>query len=157
MVILMDNPFLCSPKSLGKQWRALRAQLTADKTDLEHLDIVVKFWSRAPLSSPFLDWDHPNTWPDPWELIAEMTFDASAVALGMEYTLLLAEDQRWTTDRLTLSLSTTIDRSQLLTLIVDDAYVLNYEYGAILPITKASNELAIQQSYQYINKMHEIK
>ena len=154
----MINPFLCSSKQLSQYWRMTRDQLTSDKLDLEHLEIVTRFWSYAPISASFLDWDHPNTWPDPWELIAEMTFDASAVALGMEYTLLLAEDQRWTTDRLTLSLSTTIDRSQqLLTLIVDDAYVLNYEYGAILPITKASNELAIQQSYQYINKMHEIK
>lgn len=154
----MDNPFLCSPKHLGKQWRALRAQLTAEKNDLEHLDAVVKFWSRAPLSAPFLDWDHPDTWPDPWELMAEMNFDASAVALGIEYTLLLADDQRWTSDRLELDLSITADRSQqLLTLTIDNAYVLNCEHGVIIPTSKASNELVIQQRYQYINKVHKFR
>ena len=158
MVILMDNPFLCSPKHLGKQWRALRAQLTSDKTDLDHLNIITKFWAKAPLSAAFLDWDSPDTWPDPWELISEMTFDASAIALGMKYTLLLAEDQRWSPDRLALDLICLVDKSkQLLMLTIDNSYILNFEHGQVTPIAKVENELVIQQRYLYSNKMHLIK
>jgi hypothetical protein len=154
----MDNPFLCGSEYLIKHWRKLRSQLISAKTDLEHLEMIVKFWSDAPISAPFLDWDHPNNWPDPWEFITEMNFDESGVAIGMEYSLLLAEDQRWTADRLRLDLITSVDKSkQLLVLIVDNKYILNYNYRSIMPFEQASNELVIQQEYMYINKIHKIQ
>jgi len=154
----MSNPFLCSPKQLGQHWRSVRAQLTAEKTDLEHLNIVTDFWRHAPISAPFLDWDHPNTWPDPWELMSEMSFDPSAIALGMEYTLLLAEDQRWNSNRLELDLSCFVDGSQqLIVLSVDNTYFLNIEYGKVTMAINAAKELVIQQRYHYINKTHKFK
>jgi hypothetical protein len=154
----MDNPFLCGSNYLNKHWRILRAQLTSDKTDLEHLEIIVKFWSKAPISAPYLDWDHPDSWPDPWEFITEMNFDESGIAIGMEYTFLLAEDQRWVLDRLHLALIASTDGSkQLLILIIDNKYVLNYSYGVIMSFEQASKELVIQQEYMYINKMHKIQ
>jgi hypothetical protein len=154
----MDNPFICSPRILGKQWRAARAQLSADKTDLEHLQIVIDFWSNALTSAPFLDWDNPTSWPDPWEFMSEMTFDISAIALGIEYTLLLSEDKRWTSDRLELKLVSLMDHSQqLLVLIVDNTYVLNYNYKMVTPLSKINNMFLVQQCYQYVNKIHMIK
>ena len=154
----MENPFLNSPTHLAKQWRLIRSQLTVEKSDLEQLQLVTKFWSQAPLLSAFLNWDSPNIWLNPWEFIAEMKFDISSVALGMEYTLLLGADQRWTNDRLTLALSCTRDKSQqLLVLIVDQLYVLNYEYTCVVPWDEACKELVIQQNYQYSNKMHRFK
>ena len=154
----MENPFFNSPSILAKHWRSLRKNLTADKTDLEHLQLVANFWSQAPISAAFLDWDQPGIWFGPWELIAEKDYDISSVALGIEYTLLLAEDQRWSADRLTLALASTHDKSQqLLVLIVDNNYVLNYEWGRVVTIDQASKELVMQQSYQYNNKMHIFK
>jgi hypothetical protein len=154
----MDNPFLCGSDYLNKHWRILRAQLTSDKLDLEHLEIVVKFWSKAPISAPYLDWDRPDNWADPWEFVTEMNFDESGIAIGMEYSLLLAEDHRWASDRLHLSLIASSDGSkQLLVLVVDNTYVLNYSYGVIMPFDQASNELVIQQEYVYSNKMHKIQ
>ena len=153
----MINPFLCSSKQLSQYWRMTRDQLTSDKLDLEHLEIVTRFWSYAPISASFLDWDHPNTWPDPWELISEMVFDPSAVALGMKYTLLLGEDQRWSPKRLELNLICSNDKTQQsLALIVDSEYVLNFEYGLIVPIDKVSNEFIVQLRYNYLNKVHDV-
>lgn len=153
----MFNPFLCNSKQLSQHWRTIREQLTDDKSDLEHLNIVSKFWSYAPISAPFLNWDNPSTWPTPWELIAEMNFDQSAVALGMEYTLLLANDQRWNSTRLELNLACLNDKSQqLLILIVDSQHVLNFEYGLIVSAEYVAKEIMVQQRYQYQNKIHKI-
>lgn len=153
----MDNPFLCGPKALGQHWRALRERLTADMTDAEQLDIVARFWSMSPISPPFLDWDHPNAWPDPWQLMSEMTFDVSSKALGMEYTLMLGHDRRWTPDRMRLSLVCMADKSQqFITLVADDAWLLNYDHRAAVTVDNAMKELVIQQRYEYINKVHRI-
>ena len=152
----MENPFLGNPKQLAKTWRNLRAQLTSDKTDIQHLEIVAKFWSRSPISAPFIDWDNPSTWLDPWELMYEDIFDAIAVAIGMEYTLLLADDKRWTSDRLQLILACTEDTSvQQLMLVVDNKWLLNCEHATVL-LLNDKTQIVIQQKYSYTNKTHVI-
>ncbi len=153
----MDNPFLSGPKQTSQAWRNFRAQLTEDRSDLDHLQMVSDFWAKAPLVVPYLDWDGPDTWPDPWELVAERKFDASAVSLGMEYTLLLSEDGRWTPDRLQLVLSASADRTrQNLILLVDDRYVLNHYYNVVSDLDDVSKDFVIQQRYAYINKKHHV-
>lgn len=151
----MDNPFLGGPKHLGYRWRDLRSHLTAEKSDLEHLNMVVDFWSKAPIVNPFLNWDDTKTWSDPWELISEMTFDISCLAIGMEYTLLLSEDQRWTPDRLRPSLVHLLDRShQYMVLVVDGKHVLNHSYNRIVSLDHGLKDFVITQRYAYINKAH---
>jgi hypothetical protein len=153
----MCNPFLNGPKQLSQHWRDLRSQLSHDKSDLEHLALVVKFWAKAPTISQFLDWEHPDTWADPWELIAGAKLDESSISLGIEYTLLLASDGRWTADRLTLAFVCLNDRTmQYLVLIVDNKYVLNLRYNAVIELDKVANEFAIYQFYRYNNKSHSI-
>jgi hypothetical protein len=154
----MNNPFIGGSNRPDYHWRELRSNLTADLTDAQHLQAVVQFWSMAPLIRPFLDWDNPDKWPDPWELLSEANYDPSAVALGMEYTLLLSEDKRWSPSRMHLSLACTADKStQKLILMVDDCHVLNYAHGQILPLEKVAQELVIQQDYRYINKVHTLQ
>jgi hypothetical protein len=153
----MENPFLGGIKQTSQAWRDLRSKLTEDKTDHDHLRMVVEFWAKAPLVTPYLNWDDPTTWLGPWELIAERKFDPSAVALGMEYTLHLSDDGRWTADRLQLVLAATTDRSnQNLILIADDRYVLNHFYNEVASIKDASKDVVIQQRYAYINKAHQV-
>lgn len=153
----MDNPFLSGPKQISQAWRSFRAQLTEDRSDQDHLQMVSDFWAKAPLVVPYLDWDGTDTWPDPWELVAERKFDPSAVALGMEYTLLLSEDGRWTPERLQLVLSASADRTrQNLILLVDDRYVLNHYYNVVADLDQVSKDFVIQQRYAYINKKHHV-
>jgi hypothetical protein len=151
----MDNPFLGNPKHLSSRWRELRSILTSDKTDHQHLIDVVSFWSKAPMVNPYLNWDDTKSWPDPWELIASMDFDPSSVALGMEYTLLLGEDGRWTTDRLQLGLVRLIDGSQqYIVLNVDGNHILNHYLNTVVSMDECSKDFVIQQAYSYINKTH---
>lgn len=153
----MHNPFLGNPKHLSSSWRDVRSSLTNDKTDLEHLNIVVNFWTKAPIVNPYLNWDDTKSWPTPWELMMDMEFDTSTVALGMEYTLLLGEDQRWNADRLQLWLVSLKDKSdQYIILNIDNRYILNHVFNSIISLEDGLKDFVIQQRYSYINKSHSI-
>lgn len=153
----MNNPFLLGPHHLNQSWRDLRASMTAELSDIDHLNLVAKFWSLAPQSSPFTDWDSPHLWPTAWELINDNDFDSGMCALGMEYTLLLSADQRWDSNRLELQLITFADRSrQDLVLCIDKNLMLNYSYGTIIPVSEVNRDFVINQRYGYINKVHSL-
>jgi hypothetical protein len=153
----MHNPFLSGPKQLSQHWRELRSQLAHDKTDLEHLELAVKFWAKAPTVPQFLDWTRPSTWSDPWELLSNNNYDESSISLGIQYTLLLSDDGRWTADRLQLAFINLADKSmQYIVLIVDNRYVLNFRYNTIVELDNVANEFAIHQLYRYTNKSHAI-
>lgn len=153
----MNNPFLCGPKQLSQHWRELRSQLTSDKTDLEHLELVVKFWAKAPTVHQFLDWANPDTWLDPWEMLSTNNYDESSISIGMQYTLLLSDDSRWTADRVKLAFISLTDRSmQYVVLIIDNQYVMNFRYNAVVKLDNVANEFAIHHMYRYTNKSHAI-
>lgn len=148
----MNNPFLESPSILRKEWKNLRNNLISNLSDQDHLEKVVSWWSRCPLASQWLDYDHESTWPDPWELITTKNLDYSAISLGMEYTLLLATDGRWTADRVQLCLASDVERTmQHLIVLVDNDLVLNASYGQVV---KLNNNLVLQFRYKYDGKKH---
>ena len=93
----MNNPFLESPEHLRKEWKQLRQSLTSSESDYAQLDRVAKWWAHCPTVKQWFNWDNTDTWPDPWELIVTKNLDYSAIALGIEYTLLLGDDGRWST------------------------------------------------------------
>lgn len=148
----MHNPFMESPSQLRKEWKQLRNTLTADLTDQQQLEIVVKWWSKAPVTHDWLNWDDTNTWPDPWELITTKSLDNSAIAMGMEYTLFLGNDGRWNSDRVHLRLvSDTGKTMQHLVVVIDDKFVLNFNYSAIADI---NDGVITHTRYHYDGKNH---
>lgn len=46
-----------------------------------------QLWSTAPFVTYYLDPSEPNTWPDPWTLLAENYYCDVAKALGILYTI----------------------------------------------------------------------
>lgn len=143
-----------SAAQLRKDWKVFRNSLTADLTDREHLEKVVKWWSICPLSKRWLDWDDPKSWPDPWELITNKDMDYSAIALGMEYTLLLSSDGRWDTNRIELCLASDIGATfQHLVVIVDGLHVLNAEHARVTDL----ENLVINSRYGYDMKFHSFR
>lgn len=148
----MQNPFLEGQSQLRKEWKAFRNTLTSEQSDLEHLEAVAKWWAKSPISKNWLDWDDPAGWPDPWELITTKNLDYSAIALGMEYTLLLNSDGRWTPDRVQLCLASDVKKTfQHLVLVVDGAKVLNATYAKVVDLT---DDLMIHSRYCYEDKRH---
>ena len=145
-------------KILLKLWKELRQQLTADKTDNEHLQLVNTFWSNAPTSVRVLDWDDCATWPDAWMLMHSNEFDDSAVSLGIFHTLLLADDERWTADRCKLQLIKDDRQSQQkIVLLADNKWLMNFEYKKIVAVNDIIGDFYVQQVYDFNGKNHSIK
>lgn len=151
----MSNPFILNKKLLLESWKSLRESLNNNATDYTQLYYVVKFWSQAPLHKSILDWDKPDTWPDPWRFVHDSRFDESSVALGMFYTLILGNDERWNANRLQLMLIKDTDISiQKIVLEVDSKWLLNYEYNTIFDKKKLKNNFFVQNIYKFDGKFH---
>jgi len=75
----MFDPRLSSWQTLRKE-----ANLCDLKTGLERINY---FWESVPFTPYYLDWDHPDAWPDPWTLISENHYCDLAKALAMLYTV----------------------------------------------------------------------
>ena len=154
----MLSPFLQGSKTLLKIWKDLRSQLSSDKTDYQHLEMVMNFWSYAPVATRILDWDNCESWPDPWQLIHSNEFDESAISLGMFYTLILAEDERWNYDRCNLQLiKDDVNSQQKIVLSVDDKWLMNFEYKKIAALNDVYRCFYTQQTYSFDGKNHCIK
>ena len=155
----MYSPFISGPKELLRAWRELRGSLNCDLKDQQQVDLVLKFWSKAPISKYHIDWDNPQDWPDAWNLINGCEFDESSVSLAMFYTLLLAEDSRWNPERLQLVLVRDAERQiQRLVLEIDQKWILNLDYNTIVEKDeKNQSTLMIQQKYEFDGKKHHEK
>jgi len=153
----MKDSFINGPQHLMKSWKRLRATLSSDLNDQDHLKMVIGFWSHAPISTRMLDWNDPAAWPDAWNLIHLSNFDESSVALAMFYTLLLSNDQRWNDERLSLILvKDSVKEIQKLVLMVDQKWILNLDYNTILDACSPMPGFTVQQRYSYDGKLHSI-
>lgn len=145
----MNNPFLLHPRDLRTHWRELRRNLSSAINDHAQLEMVVAFWIKAPTGSRFMDYHNCATWPDPWTLIDSKDFDSNNISLGMFYTLLLADNNTWTPDRISLGMVRDLRRSvEALACIVDDRYMLGYEHGHITDMQDEPDAKIIQR-YHY--------
>ena len=153
MDIPMNLPLFYGKKPALQSWKDLRVSLSKDNSDYEHLKKTVNWWSSAPLSKNVLNWDVPQEWPDPWQMIYNGNFDESCLAVGMFYTLLFANDNRWDPTRLKLFLILDKGRQlQQIVLDVDDCWLLNLEYNSIINKKTESQKLLIQNKYTYNNQ-----
>ena len=82
----------------------------------------------APISSMTIDPVDSNTWPTPWEMLHSGNFCENSIALGMSYTIYYANE------RIPNELLFITDRDnsiQQLCTLIDNKYLLNYQYGSI--------------------------
>lgn len=149
------NPFLMSKEDRLKVWREFRLKsLDKDMTDYEQLEMVVEWWSQAPIVNRLLDPYDCSQWPTGWELMHEGDVCKSSRALGMEQSLLLREG-RWTEDRLKLLLIND-DEDVYLVLSVDNRWLLNYRHNHIFDYTAAKN-VNILETYVFQDNAHKIQ
>lgn len=150
------NPFLRSSEYLLRDWRSFRQDLMREQTDQEQLEKVAEYWTKPPLSTYFLDWDHPEKWMTPWEILFHGNFCRSTIAYMMEQTLLLSDCGRWTTDRLELWLvkDSTPEEIYIL-LVVDGKYALNNEHGKVNELTKVMKTCQVMSKYRLNEEGHE--
>ena len=106
------------------EWKRFRDSIETSDTPFED---VALFWSRAPFVSPYLNYQKPNEWPDPWHLILDNRLDDLAITLGIMYTIKLT--QRFMDSLCEIHMLPEEDNKTFL--VVDKKHVLNYEYRLV--------------------------
>lgn len=140
-----------SPTQRILSWREFRTSIK-DCSELDQLNKVVQFWSKAPIITYSIDWDKANSWPSVWELIHEGNFDTNAIAFLMEQTLIALG---WDPERLLLSYIRLKDNSdQMMILCVDNKYVLNYSWGELYDIDKLRSICISLIKYKWVDDGH---
>jgi hypothetical protein len=110
-----------------QQWAELRTNLHSQK--LEDLLMAVNdWWQFSPSVNRHLLWADWESWPTPWQMLADNRYCDLAKALGIVYTIIMLE-------------RSDIDKVELvhcdlgnLVLVNDGKYILNYAPGELLNI-----------------------
>jgi hypothetical protein len=68
------------------QWKEFRHSLNDLSLDRAVIELN-QMWSTAPFVTYYLEPSAPETWPDPWTLLAENYYCNLAKSLGMLYTI----------------------------------------------------------------------
>lgn len=69
-------------------WKSFRRGL---ETSADPLLDVARFWATAPLVNRNIDTYHPDTWPNPWQIISEKKYCEATIAIMMAHTISLTE------------------------------------------------------------------
>ena len=131
------------------QWKEFRYQL--DQLPLESAVVEVNnMWSTAPFVTYNLDPSNPDSWPDPWTLLAENYWCDVAKALGILYTIYFSS-HRTTNMELRVYYDYQDKTRYSLVWLDDGKYILNYWPYEIVN-TKQIEEKKLQLLYRYSSK-----
>lgn len=106
-------------------WVELRQQIDNIENPLEAVD---KFWKQrfTTAYNKNLDPFNQRSWPTPWEIIADNSYDDFTIAVMMGYTLLLSN--KFANSQLHIKTMVDKDQTKLYNLLyLDDEHVLNYD------------------------------
>jgi hypothetical protein len=108
-----------------RAWHDLRLEIS--QADLPNaLNITNDWWWQAPMVNRSIDLHHTESWPGPWELLAQSGFCSVARALAIAYTLLMADR----IDIQHLDLISVADDN--LVRVNEGKYILNWSPGSIV-------------------------
>lgn len=123
------NPFVLSPPERIRAWRDLRESIKEKTLEEAALDVSLWWW-QAPIVQFTIDYDRPETWPTPWEMMYENEFDNTARAYMMAETLLLAG--LVTEYDLEIVILNCKDLEEIKSLVlVEKRIILNYAYNSV--------------------------
>ena len=123
-----------------EQWKRFRREINLLPFE-QALEQTAKFWSRAPFTPFYLDHDKPDSWPDPWTLIAENYYCDLARALGILYTIHLSDHSGHDLRLRVLRRKGTLYQYNLVW-IDDGKYVLNLEPEEVVNKKSIPDDLA---------------
>ena len=129
---MLPTVFNCYDQDRLAAWKQFRDTLEISNSPLED---VAELWSHAPFVSPYLDYQNPKTWPDPWHLVLDSRLDNLAITLGMLYTIKLT--QRFRDSKCEIyRIKFPSDKEHSYILVVDNQSVLNLEYNRVVGVDK---------------------
>ena len=128
------------------QWKDFRHQL--DRLPLESAVVELNnMWSTAPFVNYNLDPSDPNTWPDPWTLLAENYWCDVAKSLGIAYTIYFSS-HKLTPMEIRVYYDYKDKTRHCVAWLDNGKYILNYWPYEIVN-TKQIEEKQLQLLYQY--------
>ena len=105
-------------------WSELRKHLDQSKDPLQD---VVTFWSDIPFTphNHNIDPYYQESWPTPWEIIADNRYDDFTKAIMIGYTILLTD--RFKNSKVQIKTLVDNDQNRLYNIVcVDDLWALNF-------------------------------
>jgi len=102
------------------------------------LHLIHDWWQQAPIVSPYLEILEPESWPNPWELLANNGFCDLAKCLGICYTIQLLNRKEINSLRIVQT-----DNYYILVIVNDGEFVLNDRLGEIEPMASKINIIHI--------------
>lgn len=137
-----------SPEERLGDWKDFRKSLTDELSKEEILQKVAEYWISVPIVRYYLDFDHPETWPTPWELIYSGEFCSTGIAYLMMKTLELAPADKCRNSEIKLCWIKDLQIEDLvMVLVVDSRHVLNYMHGRISDWQELQNHCQIICEY----------
>lgn len=137
------NPFILSPPERIRSWRSLREDIKG-LDSISGLTKVNSWWWQAPIVQFSLDYDRPETWPTPWEMMYENEFDSTAKAYMMAETLVLSEKVEESDLEIQVINCKKIQEVKS-TLVVFGEYILNYNFDGIAKLVDIQDFYAISR------------
>ena len=107
-----------------QSWVQLREDCN-NKSLQEQLNQIAEWWGHAPRVKHVIHWNDKESWPTPWELLADNSYDELAIALGMSYTILMLDNINATVEIAQAKDGTASDF--YIALVDDRKYILNYD------------------------------
>jgi hypothetical protein len=132
------NPFLLPGTERILSWRNFRKSLE-NLTTLEQLEKTAEWWSKCPESFPKLDDFNMKDWPSPWQLLQEGDLCPTSIAYMIAKTIDMIDKK----DIKLMLIKNTLEHIQKMVVVVDQTYVLNYDYGKIYDFQKLKQECDI--------------
>jgi hypothetical protein len=130
----MKDTWQLSLKERLKRWRLLRSEVKELPSTSEKVTKVLDFWKSTPVSARAMDPYDNSTWLSPWELLEENVYDDNSISLMMAYTL------QYSNTPTRLLLVQDVDNSEIkLIVLVDNKYVINYNYNTIDTLDSIGN------------------
>ena len=128
-----------------KAWRLFRKDIANE--DVEHaLEECIKWWRSVPIGVRSIDPYTPDTWPTAWELLYYNDFCEHSRGLGMYYTLWYAGIKD-----IEMQLVSCNEKCELITIIiVDNKWVLNYNYNTLDTIKDIYTNLEVIEKFNNV-------
>ena len=140
------NPFLTSPEERIALWRQLRDSI-ADLPIKDRLIEIDKWWLSAPISTWLIDLDFFEKSHLPWELLYDNNWTPSSILYMKEQTLLLIKNK--IENKIEIAYINDIpSATDLLIMIVDDTYVVNYSLGETILLSNIVSNIKIIKKYK---------
>jgi hypothetical protein len=127
-------------------WRAFRKTLDTLTLDAA-LAETADFWHGCPFHPFYLDPDKPDTWPTPWELIAENYYCDLAKTLGILYTVCFTEHKKELDPEIRVYYDAESQHTFNLAVFAQGKYVLNFRDTPVVNITSINKNLILKQCY----------